>query len=153
RDLETICLKCLEKEPRQRYASEAALAADLRRYLTRQPIKARPSTMLDRFGKWTRRHKALTALLTTVAIATLVVVSTVAWTERNRRRLERQQQERIVRTQRELDEALHEADGLFVKAQKSNRDLKLWADALAAIKHVESIAGMEEIPPERRVRI
>src|SRR4051812_20179974 len=50
RDLEAVCLKCLEKDPRRRYASAEALAADLRRFLAHQPTHARPLTVWQRAG-------------------------------------------------------------------------------------------------------
>jgi hypothetical protein len=56
RDLETICLKCLEKVPRDRYESAAAFAEDLRRYLDDETILARPPTTVVRTIKWIRRH-------------------------------------------------------------------------------------------------
>ena len=56
RDLEVICMKCLEKEPKDRYESAAALAEDLRRYLDDETIVARPPTTLVRTIKWMRRH-------------------------------------------------------------------------------------------------
>jgi WD40 repeat protein len=79
RDLETVCLKCLDKQPRRRYASAAALAADLRRFLAGEPVTARPVTSVERALKWARRRPAVAGLLLLVAAVTLTGVGLVAW--------------------------------------------------------------------------
>ncbi|HYO11549.1 MAG TPA: serine/threonine-protein kinase [Tepidisphaeraceae bacterium] len=67
RDLETICLKCLAKEPGRRYASSAALAEDLRRYRRGEPITARRSGRIEPSVKWARRKPATAALVLVLA--------------------------------------------------------------------------------------
>jgi WD40 repeat protein len=68
RAIETICLKCLEKHPRQRYASATVLAEDLQRYLDGKPIRARRPGILRQGGRWARRHSALAAGLAVGAV-------------------------------------------------------------------------------------
>jgi len=68
-ELETICLKCLEKDPGRRYSSAAGLAADLEKCLRHEPIMARPATARERLVKWTRRNPRLAVA---VALAALV---------------------------------------------------------------------------------
>ena len=63
RDLETICLKCLEKEPSKRYASAQALAEDLERFLRNEPIRSRRSSQLERVRRWCKRKPLVASLI------------------------------------------------------------------------------------------
>ena len=84
RDLETICLKCLEKEPGKRYASAAALREDLRRFLVGEPIAARPVGRPERAWRWCRRNPWLAGAVGLVAAGLVVVASWLCFTPTGR---------------------------------------------------------------------
>jgi len=73
RELELICLKCLEKEPHRRYQSAAELADDLDRYLKREPVEARPSGLGQVLRRWARRQPALVSRLALLAVVATIV--------------------------------------------------------------------------------
>jgi WD40 repeat protein/serine/threonine protein kinase/tetratricopeptide (TPR) repeat protein len=75
RDLETICLKCLEKNPAKRYSSAEAMGEDVRRFLSNRPIEARPTGPWGRSVKWLRRHPTKAAVAAVVMLAALTLLT------------------------------------------------------------------------------
>ncbi|HEV3338830.1 MAG TPA: protein kinase [Pirellulales bacterium] len=79
RDLETICLKCLQKEPRGRYATASALAEDLSRFLNHEPIRARAAGRFVWLARWAKRNPVLVASLSTVLVTGLMAIAMILW--------------------------------------------------------------------------
>jgi WD40 repeat protein len=79
RDLETVCLKCLRKEPEKRYASAQELGDDLRRFGKGEPVRARPVGLGERAAKWVRRRPVVAALLGLVVLVAAAGLGGVLW--------------------------------------------------------------------------
>ncbi len=86
RDLETICLKCLEKRPQRRYAGTAELAQDLGRFLEGRPIRARRASAWERTGKWAHRRPSHAAIAAIAAVVVLGVLGGLGWAQARERR-------------------------------------------------------------------
>src|SRR5262249_46130500 len=83
RDLQTICLTCLHKKPSRRCATAAAVADDLRRFRAGEPIRARPTGILERVAKWVRRWPARAGLVAVLLLAALGLGGLNAWHTRH----------------------------------------------------------------------
>jgi tetratricopeptide (TPR) repeat protein len=115
-DLETVVLKCLEKDAARRYQSARELADDLRRILEDKPIQAKPPTLLQRTAKWTRRHKPVAASLA-VALLTTAVLAVGAGFWHQRRQAE---------TKRAVTTALTQAETLVAEGDKQTDRPERW---------------------------
>jgi tetratricopeptide (TPR) repeat protein len=136
RELETIVLKALEKSPERRYATAQELADDLRRFLEDKPIHARRPTLVQRAGRWSRRHRAVVWAATVVAIVVAFLGTTnwVWWAQKR------------VAAEREVELAFQEATRLQEQAN--------WPEALSAARRAEGLlaSGLVSHELQQRVR-
>jgi serine/threonine-protein kinase len=140
RDLETICLKCLHKEPRRRYGSAADVADDVQRFQQGRPIMARPVGRRERVWRWCRRNPRDAVLAGLLAV--LVVLGVVGAWAFDRQRTE--QVRHAEQVQRGVQAGLEQARSL----QRRYR----WADARQALAQAAHLVG-ESGPDELRQRV
>jgi tetratricopeptide (TPR) repeat protein/tRNA A-37 threonylcarbamoyl transferase component Bud32 len=140
RDLETICMKCLQKEARKRYATAKDMADDLNRYLGGEPIKARRTPLHERAVKWTRRHPAMALASTFAVLGAIALLSWGFWYYNNKRTLEREALRHLATVGDETS-----ADLLRASEMISNNDLnnaKVTLTARLAILEQEDKPGL-----------
>jgi serine/threonine protein kinase/WD40 repeat protein len=137
RDLETIVLKAIAKEPKQRYASAAELAEDLRRFLADRPVKARRASPVERLWRWARRNPALATALGVVAILLLTVAVVASW---DAWRLHGEQEA----TRRQLYGALVAQ----ARASRRSRGLGQRFDSLATLEQATQLARQLHLPEQ-----
>jgi serine/threonine-protein kinase len=147
RDLETICLKCLEKAPGRRYATALALAEDLRRFGAGEPIVARPAGWLEKGLKWARRKPAAAAL-GSVSLALVLLGGGLWW------KLAQDRADRRARTSRAVEQAMAEAALLARQAREDPAGGPgKWAEALSAAKRAEGLLAQGEAGEELHERV
>jgi serine/threonine-protein kinase len=133
RDLETICLKCLYKEPRLRYASAAALAEDLDCFLRGEAIAARPEGRLERLARRVRRRPALSAALAAGTLAALALLGGGLWLSSEQTAAERRRKTEQAAVERAADEDLRE----MTRWQETSS----WPEASAALERAKGRLG------------
>lgn len=151
RDLETICLKCLEKDPRRRYASAQELAEELGRYLNDEPIQARPISAPAKLLRWCRRKPALAAALGAGLLLLLVIAigSPIALVRINAaREQEALHRARAETAERETQQQLRTALLEQARATVRGGELGQRIHALDALRRAAAISNSAELRHE-----
>ncbi len=152
RDLETIVLKALAKDPEDRFATAEKMAKDLRLFLENRPITSRPIPFYQQFWRWCQRNPWLAgANITAAALTTiLAVVSTFAWlTDRNRLHLIVAQRDAIQKAEAEGREQLFESRTSQARATRFSRRMGQRFESLKALNQAAAIGRALKLPPER----
>ncbi len=136
RDLETICLKCLLKDPAKRYASAKLLADDLSAFLSGKPIKARPVGTLEKAIKWTKRRPAVAALVASLALVAIVGAVLVTW--KWREAVANAEAQRIAREDTDRNAAAERVARMEADAQRgrAERQTRLATSRLTQLRDV-----------------
>jgi WD40 repeat protein/serine/threonine protein kinase len=152
-DLETICLKCLHKDPRRRYGSARELAEDLRRFLDHKPIRARPISMTERVVKWVRRNPAIAALSLLCTLLAVAGVILVLWqwgdaiAQRDLARSETIARETAL-TQAEKARADADAARLEASRDRDRARLALWQER--TLRHASRLQDAQRLGRDNR---
>ena len=126
KDLETICLKCMEKEPQQRYQSAKVLAEELSRFLNNEPIQARPIRTIEKIWRWAKRNPKLSGLLALfivthligLTVTIVVLIHAMSESERADQAISRQSRSALIRLADQKQSVTISSEGAF----------RLWRD-------------------------
>jgi WD40 repeat protein/predicted Ser/Thr protein kinase len=139
RDLDTICLKCLHKQPPKRYATAGALAEDVQRFLDHRPILARPAGPVEKLARWCRRNPLAASLLAAIVLVFLAGFAGVYW------------QWRVAETAREAEtDQRGRAEALRQDAERE-RDAAQWREYRANMAAVSSALNLNNVGEARRL--
>ena len=127
RDLETIVLKAIEKDPKSRYQSAEAMGEDLRRFLADEPIRARQVSAPERAWRWCQRNKAVAGLLGVIALALILGTAVSAYF--------------AIAANRNADKAMANAQRAYIEAKRANREAQ---NATKAAQHARDEKSLSD---------